>query len=516
MGHSDQVKDDIIESENLLIGTTEPNDSEDLANLEGSSSTKPVGLSDLEAYSSNKRYTVEYENETLYIDSTNWRDSTLLKFQVIAGYLVFILFGLAEQTVGTLIPKFQDHYQIDDIQTSFIFLASVLGYFLMALINEITHKNLGIRGVVILGSVSMTCAYLVISFKPPFAIFILCYIMNGIGFGSLDASLNTWMGCLTDSNQLLGILHGCYGIGCMISPPVITGLLERTKNPWQWNQYYMVLSSVGALNTMFLIVMFRYETAKKYKFTMILKNKRGKMLDDENELEMDTFRNQSEVSTTNDELNDEKDDHSSVPLSEALKSKLVWLFSTILFIYVGGEVAFGSWLITFLTRIKNLSYTYSSYMATSFWTGLTVGRIGLGFATAHFFKNELIANFLYMFFSFAGFLAFWLLSWVTTNFILFIIVFLAGTFVGPIFPTTIVASLKVLPHKYHAAGIGFICAFGGGGAAVLPFLIGIIAESSTLGLTLLPCIVLGIFALLCLIWLGMMKQYGARYNTNRL
>lgn len=511
-----EIKDDSIESENLLIGNSEPNDSEGVVNFEGSSSTNLDDLSDLEAYSTNKRYTVEFENETIYFDSIDWRDSTLLKLQIIAGYLVFILFGLAEQTVGTLIPKFQDHYEIDDIQTSFIFLASVAGYFLMALLNEITHKNLGIRGVVILGSVSMTCAYLIVSFKPPFSIFIFCYILNGIGFGSLDASLNTWMGCLIDSNQLLGILHGCYGIGCMISPPVITGLLERAKNPWQWNKYYMVLSSVGALNTIFLILAFRHETSKKYKFAMILKNKKGKKLDEENEFELDTFRNQSEVSTTNDELDNEKEDHSSVPLSEALKSKLVWLFSIILFIYVGGEVSFGSWLITFLTRIKSLSYTYSSYMATSFWAGLTAGRIGLGFVTAHYFKNELVANFLYMFLSFAGFLAFWMLSWVTTNFFLFIIVFLAGAFVGPIFPTTIVASLKILPHKYHAAGLGFICAFGGGGAAALPFLIGIIAESSTLGLTLLPCIVMSIFAFLCLMWLGMMKRYGANYNTNRL
>lgn len=488
-----------------------------------------TNFEDLEASSSSNKYfhpvidkrekdtfAVEFENETVYFDSTDWRESTLLKVQIVAGYFIFILFGLAEQTIGTLIPKLQDHYQIDDIQTSYIFLASVSGYFAMALLNEITHKNLGIRGVVVLGCTSMTCGYLIASFKPPYPIFIFCYILNGIGFGSLDASLNTWMGCLADSNQLLGILHGCYGIGCMISPPVITGVLERKVNPWLWNEYYMVLAFVGSLCNVLLILCFKNETPKKFKYALLLKNKEANSeVNNVDGIELDNMDNDTEGPNTSD-IENEKEDHSSVPLTQALKSKLVWLFSIILFIYVGGEVSFGVWLVTFLTRIKKLSYGLSSYMATCFWAGLTTGRIGLGFVTAHYFKDELIANFVYMLLSFAGFLIFWLFSWISYNAILFIIVFIAGTFVGPIFPTTIVASLKILPFKYHASGVGFICAFGGGGAAAIPFLIGIIAESSTLGLTLLPFIVMSIFGILCLIWLGMMKKYGSNYGKNRL
>lgn len=53
----------------------------------------------------NVKHEIEYEGEILTIDSTNWRNSRLLKLQILVSFAVFILFGLAEQTVGTIIPK---------------------------------------------------------------------------------------------------------------------------------------------------------------------------------------------------------------------------------------------------------------------------------------------------------------------------------------------------------------------------------------------------------------------------
>ena len=119
----------------------------------------------------NVKHEIEYEGEILTIDSTNWRNSRLLKLQILVSFAVFILFGLAEQTVGTIIPKLQHDYAINDIQISFIFFCSVSGYLLTAMINSITHEYLGIRGVTVLGSTSMALSYLIVSHKPPFVIF---------------------------------------------------------------------------------------------------------------------------------------------------------------------------------------------------------------------------------------------------------------------------------------------------------------------------------------------------------
>lgn len=438
-------------------------------------------------------YTVEYNGEQIVVDSADWRDSTLLKLQIAASYCNFILFGLAEQTLGTIIPKLQEHYGIDDLKTGYVFLASVAGYFSMALLTETCHRRLGVRGVVVFGTSSMTLGYLLLSTKPPFFLFIMCYILSGLGFGSLDAGLNGWMGNLVDLNQLLGILHGCYGIGCMISPPLITHLIDRKNNPWVWNSYYLVLSAISASCLVFFAVVFRHETPGKYQFSVILKETRRHLED-------------KDVDNEDDDTDPDAGSESA-SLSQSLRSKLVWFFSVIMFVYVGAEVAFGAWLVTFLLRIKKLSYKVSSYMATTFWTGLTTGRICLGFVTAHYFHSELAANFAYIVLSLAGYILFCLFAFTKAYWLLFVIVFVTGLFVGPIFPTTIVASIEILPVKYHASGVGFICAFGGGGGAAVPFLIGLVAETSDLGLRFYPFIITSLFGALLVAWLLLYGKY---------
>ena len=472
----------------------------------------------------NIRHEVEFEGEILTIDSTNWRLSKLLKLQILTSFAVFILFGLAEQTVGTILPKLQDHYSINDIQISFIYFCSVTGYLVTAMVNSITHDYLGIRGVAVLGSTSMTLAYLIISHKPPFSVFLICYFMSGVGFGTLDASLNTWMGNLTDSNQLLGILHGCYGVGSLISPALITYLLSKPENRWEWNNYYVVLSVIAGLCLTAVILTFLYETPKKYKYMAQLRHEKAKQ-PNIMEMEMDLYKNSTNEQEFEVEVDDfenngysdnNDDDSHTASFTQTLKSPLVWSFAIILFIYVGGEAAFAAWMVSFLTRMDILDYVGASHMATTFWCGVTIGRIFLGFVTAHFFSTELWANFVYILISFIGCVMFYLLAFTHWTVLLFIVVLITGTAAGPIFPTTIVSLVNILPVKYQVSGIGFICAFGGGGGAGMPFLIGLLAESSAAGLRNYPLVISVMFGILLVVWLLIMRKYSKNYKRNNL
>lgn len=499
-----------------------------------------------------EKYTVEFLGQETFIDSSDWRTSRLLKWQIFTAFAVYILFGLAEQTVGTLIPKLQDHYHMDDVQTAYIFLASTFGYFSMALMSEQCNRTFGYKGVLMMGTMSMTGAYLAVSFVPPYAVFILAYVFSGIGFGSLDASLNAWMGSLVDANQLLGLLHGWYGVGCMISPPVITHLLEKKKNPWQWHTYYSVLMLVAVVCFILLAATFRNETAVKFRFEVLLKQRRRELEEavngngergeepsgdarskDGEEPEgaaatSDTSSHdrgkdfshdrdkdpssttQESVASTNTSTPEPKASEDAALLAQSLRSPLVWFFSAIMFIYVGGEVSFGAWLVTFLVRIKTTRYQLASYMATTFWTGLTTGRMCLGFVTAHYFHSEIAANLSYIALSAVGHVAFAALALAAKTPVLFVVVFLTGLFVGPIFPTTIVAAIQVLPVRFHATGVGFICAFGGGGGAMVPFLIGLVADKSELGLRFYPYIVLLLYVVLMVAWLLLFARHRHR------
>jgi fucose permease len=79
-----------------------------------------------------------------------------------------------------------------------------------------------------------------------------------------------------------------------------------------------------------------------------------------------------------------------------------------------------------------------------------------------------------------------------------IFVALQGFFLGPLFPAVVVAATKTLPAYLHVSAIGFAAAFGGGGAAVLPFAIGSLAQAK--GVRVLQPIILAVLAVLLLLW----------------
>ena len=62
-----------------------------------------------------------------------------------------------------------------------------------------------------------------------------------------------------------------------------------------------------------------------------------------------------------------------------------------------------------------------------------------------------------------------------------------------------VAATKILPKHLHISAIGFAVAFGGGGAAILPFAVGAIAQAK--GVQVLQPIVLAILAAILGLWL---------------
>jgi len=128
-----------------------------------------------------------------------------------------------------------------------------------------------------------------------------------------------------------------------------------------------------------------------------------------------------------------------------------------------------------------------------FWLGLTFGRVILGFVTGKVGEKFAIAVYLVICMGLE--LCFWLIP----NFVASAI-FAAwlGFFLGPLFPAAIVVATKLLPRRLHVSAIGFAAAFGGGGAAVLPFAVGAIAQVK--GVQVLQPIALALLAMILALW----------------
>lgn len=115
-----------------------------------------------------------------------------------------------------------------------------------ASLSNIIHRRLGQRGVAFIGPGSHLLAYIVIALHPPYPVLVIVFVVAGFGNGLLDAAWNAWIGNMANANEILGLLHGFYGLGATISPLVATTMV--TKGGLQWYTfYYIMVSSISCI-----------------------------------------------------------------------------------------------------------------------------------------------------------------------------------------------------------------------------------------------------------------------------
>ncbi|KAH8433725.1 putative MFS transporter [Aspergillus melleus] len=258
---------------------------------------------------------------------------------------------------------------------------------------------------------------------------------------------------MENANQLLGLLHGLYGVGAVLSPLVATLLITKAE------------IACAAIELITCVFFFWDSTAAEFLSGTI-----------------------------------EDDDYSQAGLRQALfkypYARATWIYAFFLLGHVGIEVALGGWIVTFMMRVRNGEAFARGMAVTGFWLGIAFGRVLLGFVTPRI--GEKLGIIVYSHLA----IALGLILWLVPNFYAPVIaVSLQGFFFGPSFPGVVVVATKLLPRVLHVSAIGFAAAFGGGGAAVLPFAVGAIAKAK--GVQVLQPFITGLSGGILLLWLGL-------------
>ncbi|KAH9229172.1 hypothetical protein K456DRAFT_1845330, partial [Colletotrichum gloeosporioides 23] len=362
----------------------------------------------------------------------------------------------------------EEYYGITYLQVSLIFLSPVLGFIMSTVSNHAVHLRYGKRGVIIMAGTCHVTAYLVGCFHPPFPVLIVVYILVGLGSGAKTAAWNSFVGGFNKSNELLGLLHGFYGLGATITPVTASALFSQG---WHWYQVYYVLVAMAASEFVLTLSLFYPQNGKAYREEIGERNPSSRV-----------FKAANSFKTSN--------------TWNCLKNRVVLVCSAFLLAYVGSEVALGGWLVTFMIDVRGGSAFASGLTASGFWAGITVGRIILGFVTGRVFKSEKHAVTVYLVCA----IIMQLLYWLIPNFISSaIIVAFLGFFLGPVFPAVIVCLSRLLPQRMRVSAIGICSAIGASGASVIPFMVGAIAQAK--GVAVLQPIILYVLAVCFLLWL---------------
>ena len=288
----------------------------------------------------------------------SWNRPRANVYRTFAVFWGFVIMGMNDAAYGAIIPYLETYYDLSYTVVSLVFLSPFVGYNVAALLNNWIHMKFGQRGVAFIGPICHLLAYIINSLHPPYPVLVISFMLAGLGNGVEDSAWNAWMGVMTDANEILGFLHGFYGIGATIAPTIATTLI--TKAGLGWYYWYYIMVACAALEVATSIYAFWGKTGAVYR-----------------------------------EEHPRTSDAGGSRLKEAtLKrpaARVTWLSAMFLKAYVGVEVGLGGWIVAFMIRVRKAEPFASGMTATGFWLGITVGRFVLGFITPRIGEKLAIA-----------------------------------------------------------------------------------------------------------------------------
>lgn len=226
--------------------------------------------------------------------------------------------------------QLEKYYHLNYTTVSLIFISPSAGYAFAAFASDRIHMSVGQRGVAIIGPLCRLASYITLSLHPPWPAAVVVLVLAGFGNGILDAAWNAWVGDMVGANELLGIMHGFYGLGATASPLIATVMV--TEAALQWYTFFYLMCGLGVLELTSGTWAFWGETAMAFR----RKNASG---------------------------------HEQGRLKAVLKSKVTWICSLFLLIYVGseGKLQRGckSMSFAFLTLIESNSHALDQSLLSS-------------------------------------------------------------------------------------------------------------------------------------------------------
>lgn len=360
------------------------------------------------------------------------------------SFYAFLAIGIAEGGLGVLLPSILVAYNLTPATVTALFFSQISGYSIAALTSSLLSHHIGLAPMLLFAALSVTSALCIYAATTYWVIMVLTGTLLGLGIGLIDAGINTYMAQNQRSANLMGQLHGFYGIGALSGPAIATALFSVGIS---WRSAYWVFAGIVSL----LVISLIWVVVQRVPLIA---------------LPTTTYPGSGQSAKTN--------------LQVALKTPTILIAGLLLLIYVGTEAALGNWAYTVQTLSRDTPVTVAGYSITAYWLGLTIGRLGMGQLMRPIGAVRLIDGSLALLT--LGLIVWWLFPaqlWSLP---------LTGVALAAIFPTTIWLMPRRVPEAIVPAAIGFLTSVGSVGAVSIPTAMGWIA--GRLGLEVIPILML--------------------------
>ncbi|MFF2889648.1 MFS transporter [Paenibacillus sp. NPDC057967] len=384
-------------------------------------------------------------------------------FFLIIIYLAFISLGLPDSMLGSAWPVMRLDMNASLGTAGVLSMVIAANTIVSSLLSGTVLRLFGTGKVTLVSCILTAGALVGFSWSPSLIWLVLFAIPLGLGAGSVDAGLNSYVAAHYKAHHM-SWLHCFWGVGASLGPIIMASFMAGDN---LWRQGYLAVAGIQ-----FLLVIILFVTLPLW----------------------DKVAKSSKVVQSDHETPDQrKEETAHAPGTvKSWRVRGVNLALLTFVFYSGVEASVGLWGSSFLVNIKDLPAATAAQWVSLFYVGITVGRMLTGFIT---FKvnNRMLIRY-----------GQWVALAGTVLLILPLpsIVSLAGLMIiglglAPIFP----CMLHETPARFgkgHAPSIiGYQMAAAYTGSTLVPPLLGLLASNSTIGIFPMFIILFAVAMILC-------------------
>ena len=376
-------------------------------------------------------------------------------------YLSYISLGLPDAALGSAWPVMYGEFGVPISSMGVISMIISAGTIISSLLSDRLNRRLG-TGLVTLISVALT-ALALLGFSLSHSFWLLCLIAipYGLGAGSVDAALNSYV-ALHYASRHMSWLHCMWGIGAAAGPYLMGYALTGGLG---WNSGY------------------RYIAILQFALTAILL------------LSLPLWKKQIPAT--------EATGGQAIPLGQLLRVPGVPAAMLSFFCYCALEQCAGQWASSYLVLHKGVPEETAAAYASMFYLGITGGRALSGFLTMKFNDRKMIHMGEVILLLGVGAM---LLPLGQTVSLLGLI--LIGLGCAPVYPCIMHSTPDFFGPERSQAVMGLQTASASVGVLVMPPLFGLVANH--ISVRWLPTFLLAILLLLALSYERLYRRSGGR------
>lgn len=342
-------------------------------------------------------------------------------------YIAFVSLGAPDAVLGVAFPDIRMEFGLPSAGIGFILVSSSTGYFLSSTFAGTILRYVSLGTLLALSTSLVAIGLLGYAVVPFFPWFMLLAFGIGSGSGAIDTGLNAYATAHFSAAKM-NWLHGFFGIGAMLGPLAMTGVLASGRS-WQ-SGYTVVGGFILAMAVIFILTRNLWE----------------------------------------DPSGGPEGQPAAVTLTEALRQRPVLIQIAVFLVYCGIEVTVGQWGYSILRERFGASQAMAGVWVSLYWGSIAVGRLILGPLVDRVGATLLVRVALLA--TIAGAVLFLLPVYgVAVAGVLLI-----GFGLSSVFPTLITLTSRRLPAPMLTHAIGFSVAAAVVGGATFPTVAGLLED----------------------------------------